>query len=1077
MNKQMVRKSLFVMMVLLLVASVGVSIAIPSAANASSRQGNYISDGTYIASSNPTGMQLVQAMSTPAFYATVTSAQYEGSPTQKAIFTQSVQGFPLQGGSFTLLSTGMAADAPGTASYFASTGTGGAFKANWGPYGLDAYDLATLSFTLQVPNDASILSFLYRYGTEESPTWLGTEFKDYFRIMADVPEKGVCALFQLLPDGSYQVHIDNAAAYSNVPGGSSINPEPPLPEPNDTVYNAVTGLQMVELDVSAFRGMEMTLVIEIADVSDPIYDTAVFLDGFEFKSDEPYVVSQPILNAIANLNHTSGYVTWYDETEYGIWADSTYTYCARFTRMCFGEFTAKFATAIEMYEHFSKLKLIKTDTNPPRGAVVFYDRHSENGNCGHVGISDGSGNLYSVVNRANGVLLRSIFGTTFKATYLGYVTAAEFKSNHLAGSLFGVKLASPGSLRVYDSAGRVTGSVDGEILAEIPGSSYDATTNTVTIIPSLEDYHIEVHGEEEGTYTLMIIRYAGGEIVDLDVRDVDIAPGEIHQYDISWTDLAEGKKGITITIGDETINTSKPTVPGAPFPTDGAVDVAVDTALSWEAGDQVDTSKEIYYEIHLGTDPFTLDLEEVIGPFPATQSQVSYQPKGNPGHLDYNTTYYWQILAVDEFRIASHGPVWSFTTITAIPAAIVVDPETLNIKVNSRFVTAYIELPTGYNVSQIDISSIRLNGTVSALTKPTAIGDYDSDGTRDLMIKFDASAVRSLLTPGNQVEITITGEVAGIPFEGTDTIRVIDPTWYSVDISSTAGGSVTVPGEGTFSYKGGTVVSLVATPLSSCYEFAYWTGDVGTIANVTAASTTITMNTNCSITANFEEEVLTFPDPNLEAAIREAIGKPTGDIYPSDLDGLTYLNASERSISNLTGLECCTSLTCLYLGDNQISDISHLANLTNLTNLYLYYDQISDISPLANLTNLAWLDLSWNQVSDLAPLQNLADLAVLNLAANQISDISPLESLTCLSGLALQLNQISNISPLANLTNLTDLSLNWNQISDLSPLVDNPGLGEGDWVGLSGNPLTDHSINICIPELRGVEPRVIDPTR
>ena len=43
------------------------------------------------------------------------------------------------------------------------------------------------------------------------------------------------------------------------------------------------------------------------------------------------------------------------------------------------------------------------------------------------------------------------------------------------------------------------------------------------------------------------------------------------------------------------------------------------------------------------------------------------------------------------------------------------------------------------------------------------------------MVQFDASTVKSLLTPGSQVEITITGQVAGIGFEGSDTIRVINP--------------------------------------------------------------------------------------------------------------------------------------------------------------------------------------------------------------------------------------------------------------------------------------------------------------
>ena len=74
---------------------------------------------------------------------------------------------------------------------------------------------------------------------------------------------------------------------------------------------------------------------------------------------------------------------------------------------------------------------------------------------------------------------------------------------------------------------------------------------------------------------------------------------------------------------------------------------------------------------------------------------------------------------------------------------------------------------------------------------------------------------------------------------------------YDLIISSTAGGSVTTPTDGTFTYDTGTVVNLVATPATG-YQFVNWTGDVSTITNVHAASTTITMNDNYSITANFE---------------------------------------------------------------------------------------------------------------------------------------------------------------------------------------------------------------------------------
>jgi hypothetical protein len=76
---------------------------------------------------------------------------------------------------------------------------------------------------------------------------------------------------------------------------------------------------------------------------------------------------------------------------------------------------------------------------------------------------------------------------------------------------------------------------------------------------------------------------------------------------------------------------------------------------------------------------------------------------------------------------------------------------------------------------------------------------------------------------------------------------------FNLTISSTAGGTVTAPGEGTFTYDQGTGVNLVAEAEEG-YQFVNWTGDVDAIAHVDAASTNITMNSDYSITANFEEK-------------------------------------------------------------------------------------------------------------------------------------------------------------------------------------------------------------------------------
>jgi Leucine-rich repeat (LRR) protein len=78
-------------------------------------------------------------------------------------------------------------------------------------------------------------------------------------------------------------------------------------------------------------------------------------------------------------------------------------------------------------------------------------------------------------------------------------------------------------------------------------------------------------------------------------------------------------------------------------------------------------------------------------------------------------------------------------------------------------------------------------------------------------------------------------------------------------------------------------------------------------------------------------KVDTFPDKNLERAVRKAIGKPTGPIYVADLEKLTKLDAGLESITDLTGLEYCTDLEKLDLRTNPISDIKPLISNSGLS--------------------------------------------------------------------------------------------------------------------------------------------------
>jgi hypothetical protein len=110
-------------------------------------------------------------------------------------------------------------------------------------------------------------------------------------------------------------------------------------------------------------------------------------------------------------------------------------------------------------------------------------------------------------------------------------------------------------------------------------------------------------------------------------------------------------------------------------------------------------------------------------------------------------------------------------------AAIDFEPNVLNLKSKGEWVTVYIELPEGYNVEDIDVSSVSLlsdHEKVQAKPQPTQIGDYNKNGILDLMVKFDRSAVQKILSTGSQT-MTITGDGSWFSFQGTDTIKVISP--------------------------------------------------------------------------------------------------------------------------------------------------------------------------------------------------------------------------------------------------------------------------------------------------------------
>ena len=182
-----------------------------------------------------------------------------------------------------------------------------------------------------------------------------------------------------------------------------------------------------------------------------------------------------------------------------------------------------------------------------------------------------------------------------------------------------------------------------------------------------------------------------------------------------------------------------------------------------------------------------------------------------------------------------------------------------------------------------------------------------------------------------------------------------------------------------------------------------------------------------------------IPDPNLERAIREEMGLPSGTpITQLLINQLTSLTAKDYQIVDLTGLEYASNLKQLVLSVNQIRDITPLAGLIKLEFLILRNNPIIDLTPLENLTNLTYINLAGVKLSDITPLANLTKLKEAWLSHMRLRDITPLAHLSQLVRLSLVSNQIVDVSPLANLTALKELHIERNNIIDIGPVLNLP---------------------------------------
>ena len=110
-----------------------------------------------------------------------------------------------------------------------------------------------------------------------------------------------------------------------------------------------------------------------------------------------------------------------------------------------------------------------------------------------------------------------------------------------------------------------------------------------------------------------------------------------------------------------------------------------------------------------------------------------------------------------------------------VQAAVDMDPDWLSLDTKEVWINVYIELPAGLPIEDIEVSTLRLNDTVSPGKKQFFIGDYNDDGIPEMMVKFRRQEVSKILQSDKDVELTVSGRLKnGLRFEGSHSLKAVD---------------------------------------------------------------------------------------------------------------------------------------------------------------------------------------------------------------------------------------------------------------------------------------------------------------
>lgn len=199
---------------------------------------------------------------------------------------------------------------------------------------------------------------------------------------------------------------------------------------------------------------------------------------------------------------------------------------------------------------------------------------------------------------------------------------------------------------------------------------------------------------------------------------------------------------------------------------------------------------------------------------------------------------------------------------------------------------------------------------------------------------------------------------------------------------------------------------------------------------------------------------ISIPDAGLNAAVRDALQKPTGPLNERDLLSLIVLDASQRNVKDIAGLEAAHNLVSLDLHINQLTNFALPVELANMASLDVSQNPLTNFFIPNGMTNLAKLIIEGSGLTNLNLPADQTGLESLDLANNQFTSVN-LSNLTALADLDLGFNQFTDFLLPPGLTNLEALVLRGNLFTNFTVPGDLAGLAQID---LSENQLAGFAL-------------------